>query len=298
MLLEESQVFLLVVESGNISQAARELNITPSSASKRLRKLEERLGATLFYRNTRSISLTDAGKLYYEKIRPALDQAKAAEKAIMDLTNSPQGSLTIAAGAMFANQVLSKTISRFSSDYPDIAIEIRITDEPISLASQAFDICIQWGDLKDTQLIAKKLTSERVSLVSSPEYANANDLLKVPLDELAKHYISLTHSYASNTRKITQSIRHNESRQPQLKVNSVELSLYVALAGGGMCAAPRYACQQYIDEGKLIDLSHLVRPISIDAYAVFHTPPSQSEKFRTFLNYLEKDISEIFSDPS
>lgn len=137
----ELAFFCLLLKQGSLAATARELNLTPPAVTRRLAQLEERLGVRLLNRTTRRISLTSEGEVYFE--------------------NAPLG---------FGRSYNGPAISAFTKTYPEVEVQLQLTDRPVSLPDEAIDVSIRFGDLPDSRLIAKKIAANRRLLCASPAY--------------------------------------------------------------------------------------------------------------------------------
>ncbi|MFV3127928.1 LysR family transcriptional regulator [Niveispirillum sp. KHB5.9] len=181
----EMEVFARVVESGNFSGAARALDMTPSAVSKLVARMEARLGARLLNRTTRQLRLTPEGDLFHERCRRILADMDEAEQAVAARA-VPRGPVRINTFVPFGVHYLLPLLPRLSALYPEIQLDITLTDTVVDLLQERADIAIRVGPLKGANLMARKLAQSRVVVVASPDYLARHGTPRTPYD-LAQH---------------------------------------------------------------------------------------------------------------
>lgn len=179
--LAELIAFVKSVELKSFSAAARVLSTTPSAISKRVAKLEDRLGVRLLQRTTRSLNLTTEGKAYYESVSVLLRELKEADDAIIS-GGKPQGKLTVSTSLGFGQWLLVQSIPEFLRQYPGIEIDLRLSDRLVDLVLEGIDVAIRSGDLEDSSLIRRHLGRARFALCASPSYLKAHGTPNTPQD--------------------------------------------------------------------------------------------------------------------
>ena len=181
----EMEVFVRVVELGGFSAAARALAMTPSAVSKLVGRLEARLGVRLLNRSTRQLQLTAEGGVFYERsVRVLADLAEAERGAAAN--DAPRGRLSVNANVPFGEAALLPLVPAFLERYPDITLDIVLTDEVIDLIEHRTDVAVRAGPLKSSSLVARKLGATRKSILSSLAYLALRGVPKAPAD-LAHH---------------------------------------------------------------------------------------------------------------
>ncbi len=163
-------LFCKAAELGSFTQAASALGVTPAAVSRGVGRLEERLGSKLFRRTTRSMQLTDDGRLYFEQCRAALAQIDDAELAITGQQREPRGLLRISVPSTYAHYRLLPRLPAFREQYPHIELEINISNRNIDFVEEGYDIAIRLGEPPDSRLVARKLEDARVGVYASPSY--------------------------------------------------------------------------------------------------------------------------------
>jgi DNA-binding transcriptional LysR family regulator len=163
-------LFCKAAELGSFTQAAQALGITPAAVSRGVGRLEERLKSQLFRRTTRSMQLTDDGRLYFEQCRAALAQIDDAELAITGQQREPRGLLRISVPSTYAHYRLLPRLPAFREKHPQIELEINISNRNIDFVEEGYDIAIRLGEPPDSRLVARKLEDAKVGVYASPAY--------------------------------------------------------------------------------------------------------------------------------
>lgn len=183
--LPELIAFVSSVELHSFSAAARLLGTTPSAISKRVGKLEDRLGVRLLQRTTRSLHLTPDGTAYYERVARLLRELEEANDLILS-SNKPRGKLTIATSLDFGHGLLVQLIPEFLTQYPEIEIDLRLSDRRSDLVAEGIDVAIRLGDLEDSSLIRRHFGQASFVLCASPDYL-ANRGTPATPEDLQQH---------------------------------------------------------------------------------------------------------------
>ena len=168
--LNAVSVFVSVVEAGSFTAASRTLALPKSSVSRRVSHLESELGVQLLQRTTRQLRLTDAGREYFERVSSALAGVQEAHAAIADLQDRPKGVVRLAASTEWSGWILAPVITRFVEHYPDIRIDLSITDRMVDLVRDGFDLALSSGPLADSSLLVRTIESLESGLFAAPAY--------------------------------------------------------------------------------------------------------------------------------
>jgi DNA-binding transcriptional LysR family regulator len=168
--LPDVEAFVTVIEQGSMTAGAVALSTTPSVLSRAISRLETRLGCQLMRRTTRRLSLTDAGKLYLAQARAAFSLFEDVERQIQGWEQQLVGQVRLSAPTTYGHHRLPRLLSLFAREYPQIEIELNITNRNVDLIAEGFDLAIRLGDLPDSGLVARKLEDAELCLVASAEY--------------------------------------------------------------------------------------------------------------------------------
>ena len=191
--LGDLEVFARMVSAGSMSAAGRELGLSPAVVSKRLRRLEDRLGTRLMNRTTRQISLTEAGQGFYERVVAILAGLEEAESFVSRRSNVARGILKISAPTSFGRMHVAPHLQKFFELNPGIQINLNLHDDMTDIVGEGYDLAIRIAELKDSSLVARKLAPVRRVLCATPEYLEKNGTPET-LDDLEKHICIPNHN--------------------------------------------------------------------------------------------------------
>ena len=180
--LEDMEIFVRVVDAGSFTGAAERLGLAKSLVSRRLGRLEERLGTRLIARTTRKLALTEAGRAFYDRARRLLEETADAEATAMATAADLKGRLRIAAPMSFGQLHLAPAVGRFLADHPDVEIDVDLNDRFVDLVGEGYALAIRIGRLKDSSLVARRLASSRMVLCASPAYIARRGKPRTPAD--------------------------------------------------------------------------------------------------------------------
>lgn len=250
--LTEMEIFLEVAHAKNFSDAARKLNLDPSSVSKMIAKIEKRLMVRLFNRTTRQIVLSEVGTLYYDQAKRFITEVNDFEETLHNKQQFSTGKVKITCSIPFAIHQLIRLIPAFNTLYPEIEIVLLCTDEVLDLVDKHCDLAIRSGQLKDSQLISRKLFNSKMILVASPNYLkNASDL-KHPKD-LKMHRCLNFYSYPQLNKWLF--TKHPVFEPKSLfHADNGESVRIMALNDGGIARLSAYHVFEDIQQKRLIPL--------------------------------------------
>ncbi|HAP25050.1 MAG TPA: LysR family transcriptional regulator [Achromobacter sp.] len=282
---------LLVVElarAGGMSAAARELDVTPAAVSKRLAQIEARLGVRLFNRSTRRLSLTAEGEVYLENARRILGEIDDLDALIASRQAAPRGLLKVNAPLGFGRSYIAPAIAEFAQQYPEVSLQLQLTDRPADFVREAFDVAVRFGDLPDTSLIARKIAPNRRLVCASPGYLKKHGTPITPHD-LARHQCIVLRQndaayglwrFTKGRRSETVKVRGN------LSSNDGEVTLTWGLAGLGILQRAEWDLARYLRSGRLVQVLQDYALPQADIYAVFPERHHLSAKVRVFVDFL------------
>lgn len=192
--LDDLVTFLRVAELGTITAAATRLGVPKSTVSRRLTRLEEKLGVSLVARTTRKLSLTDEGSAYRERAGAALASLVEATAAVREQSEVPRGHLRVTAPVDLGEAALATVVAKMACSYPEVTVEVLLTDRPLDLVAEAIDVAVRAApSLPDSSLIARRVASTDMHLFASPTYLERYGVPKQP-KELASHELLLLHA--------------------------------------------------------------------------------------------------------
>lgn len=292
--LNSMAVFARVVEAQGFSAAARRLGLSKSAVSKHIAQLEDRIGARLLHRTTRSLRLTDVGSAFYERCARILAEAEEAELAVSHMSAAPRGTLRVSAPVSFGSRYLAKPIAELACLYPELRIEVVLADRLVDLVDEGYDVAIRIGRLPDSSLIAKRLCAMPGFIVASPTYLAAHGTPDVPAD-LAKHNC-LSYSLSS-----TGDVYHfrDGDRDIALKVegtmraNNGDILMEAVRQGVGLGYMPAFLAGCDLRTGTLVEILPQFRALPGAISAVYPHNRNLSVKVRVFVDYLVAHFAEV-----
>lgn len=179
------RAFAAVAESLSFSRAADALGVSPSALSQTVRGLEDRVGSRLFNRTTRSVSLTEAGRTLFERVRPAMGDLGAAVEQVRSANGRPAGTVRVHAFRIAAELFLAPMLARFARDYPEIVVDVTLDDNAVDIVASGFDVAIRLGETVERDMVAVRLGPElRQVAVASPTYLAMHGTPAAPRDLL------------------------------------------------------------------------------------------------------------------
>ena len=300
-MLTRLHYFNCVVETGSISKASRIFDIQPSSISRQLVALEKELGIRLLNRNTRNIGLTEAGLTYYQYSQRIVSELDEAHRAVNELQQNPKGHLKVSMTVGFGESCVLPLIPAFIHQYPEVKIELELTERVIDMVEENVDIAIRSGHLPDSNLIARKLTDNNFLLCSSPQYITNNGL---PLSTNDLHkFDCIRYGYAGWREWFVMKTKppHTFKKltiSEGLTVNSVNGQKQLLFNDAGFALIPLWAVKDELKNGSLVrileqDLFSPCAPLS-STYALYLKRELISPKIRVFLDFLRDKLdSEI-----
>lgn len=183
---DDLSLFVAIVEGGSIQAAANQFGLPRATASKRITRMEKRLGIRLLNRHSRAISLTPAGEIYFRHGRQALRSLGQAHRAVSAMAEYPSGTLRITCAEMIGQHVVMRRVNAFLQQFPKVRVELSLSDRIEDIVSAGYDMAIRMGEQPDSSLITRKLFSARRVICASPHYIEAFGLPNTP-DELDRH---------------------------------------------------------------------------------------------------------------
>lgn len=285
-------IFVVVVETGGFSSAARQLGISKSAVSKRITLLEDQLGVKLLHRTTRKLSLTEAGEHYFEHAAQAYKAARDAEDAVLQLQGEPQGRLRINTPMSFGRLHIVPMLPAFLKRYPKINVDMVMDDKTVNLVDGGFDLAIRAGEMHDSSLIARPLAPLRSMLCASPGYL-AEFGTPYTLAELTQHNC-LVFSYSNDVKEWSFSktspdyderMKETVAVSGNFRVNNSEALRELMLRDIGIGHLPSFVAGPDIRSGQLVQLFPEYQMPSLTMSAVFLERQYMPAKVRAFLDF-------------
>jgi len=287
-LLSGLTVLIAVVEAGTIARAAEALGLSASGVSRALSRLEQRVGARLLARTTRSLSLTDEGRLFYEQVGPHLAGIEEAAIAASGSANQVRGRLRVNIDPYFARIVLSAHLAAFLTRYPEVAVELIMRDSVGDLVADGFDLALRFGEPPVGSFVARKLIETRVLTVASPAYIKIHGRPRHPKDVEACDCIDFYD--AANARPYDWEVRRRKEVIPlrikgRLLVSDSGTLIGACEAGAGIAQVLELGCRHLLDNGRLVELFPEWSDERFPLYAIYPSRLHRAAKVRVFIEF-------------
>ena len=268
--LKSMVVFAQVIEQGTLSGAARRIGLSRAVVSYHIKKLEVHLGIKLLNRSTRTISLTEAGSDYYQYCRVIAEQASAANQQIENLKHEPVGLLKITCPVNVGLQTIVPALNEFRAIYPQIELDVMLTDEVINIMKEGIDLAIRGAPLSDSGLQATKLSTLTTCLCGSPSYFKKFGTPKNPTD-LNKHQWVIYKLTSGTLELIKGSRSFSIEMKGTIRTNNAAARTSFVEGGHGLARIPYYDAKPKIEQGTLVSVLDDYAMKDINVYGVF--PP-------------------------
>ena len=292
MNLEHLKLFVRLAAVNSISQAGEDLGLSPAVASSHLRKLEDSLGVRLLHRTTRHVALSEEGRAFLPHAEEVLASAEAARAAVGAGTTTATGTLRITASASFGRMHLIPGLAGFLARYPDLELDLRLTDTIVDLVEGGFDIAIRNSALKDSSLIARRLAPDKRILCASPQYLQRHGTPTRPAE--LKHHECLTligmDQWSFQHENRVEVIRI----KGRIRTDNGEAVRDACAAGLGITLSSTWSLYRHLARGELVEVlpeTPLVNETGI--WAIYSSSRQLAPKIRAFLDY----FSEYFGSP-
>jgi DNA-binding transcriptional LysR family regulator len=283
--IDAMQAFVAVADLRGFAPAARKLRLSPPAVTRLIAALEERLGARLLQRTTRSVALTDAGARYLERARRILADVEEAELAAEGERIRPSGKLVVSAPVGFGRLHVGPMMSAYLKRYGDVSAELRLEDRMVSLVEDGIDLAVRIGHLADSSLVARQVGEMRRIMVASPAYLKRHGEPKTPAEIAAHQTIQFGASSASGEWRFIEDGREfRVDIVPRLSTNSADAAVQYAEAGGGLTRVLAYQAADAVRRGRLKIVLQAFEPPPLPIHIVYPTSRLLSAKVRAFID--------------
>ena len=283
--IDAMQAFVAVADLQGFAPAARKLGLSPSAVTRLIAALEERLGARLLQRTTRSVTLTDTGRHYLERARRILADVEEAERAAEGERTRPSGRLVVSAPLGFGRLHVSPVMSAYLKRYGEVSGELRLEDRMISLVEDGIDLAVRIGHLADSSLVARHVGEMRRIVVASPAYLKARGEPKTP-EAIASHDTIQFGSTAgvADWRFLDAGEEVRITYDPRFSSNSSDAAIQYAAEGGGLTRVMAYQAAEALKAGKLKIVLQKFELPAVPINIVYPTSRLLSAKVRSFID--------------
>lgn len=286
--LEALRVFVRVSELGSITSGGRDLRLTPAVASKRIKELEARLGVRLFNRTTRKLMPTEIGRDFYDHARKVITALEDAEAAIAGISGQPRGTIRVTAPLGIGRALIAPLARRFARDYPEISLNLRLSDRRVDIVEDQIDMAFVLGVLPDSSMKQRKIMDAPRILAASPVYLAARGTPAVP-EDLRGHDCLLLRYPRSPEYFWTLQTQDGPLRldlQGQLDCDDAGVLVDWALDGAGIVNRPRHELAEYLRAGRLIEVLPHAPPEPAIFVCVYPHRRQQDPKIRLFADFM------------
>ncbi len=294
--IDAMQAFVAVADLQGFAPAARKLGLSPSAITRLIAALEERLGARLLQRTTRQVTLTDAGSRYLERARRILADVEEAEDAVESERTRPEGRLVISAPFGFGRLHVSPVVSAYLKRYPDVGVDLRLSDRRINLVEDGVDLAVRLGHLPDSTLVARHVGQMRRIVVASAGYLKRRGEPKRPADLISHDTIQFGAMTATPDWRFVengQEIRITPT--PRFTSNSSDSAIQFAEQDGGLTRVMAYQAAESLKAKRVrIVLAAFEQP-PVPIHIVYPTSRLLSAKVRTFIDLVTEITDWHFS---
>lgn len=247
--------YVRVVEAHSFVAAAQTLGMSPSAISKAVSRLEERLGARLLNRTTRSLSLTDVGTNFYEQCREALGQLDHAENEVTESRGVPRGRLRVDVPVSLGRRIIVPALPRFIAQYPELSVQMSMNDRILDLVQEGIDVGMRVGNLSDSSLIARRIAQLRGVTCASPEFIERYGEPKTPADLKPEHCIAMFKIGNNQTREWMyrkDGVEHSITPAAPLAFSDPESAVAAAVSGAGFVRTLDFTVEAQVASGLLL----------------------------------------------
>lgn len=299
--LKSMELFVTAVQKGSLSAAGRHLGMAPASVSRYVNALEDRVGARLLNRTSRSLSLTEAGEAYYKAAAAIIDQVLTAEARVSDLGTTPSGTLRVHSRVFVGSQFIVPYVPQFLARYPDINLVLTLSNDDINLAEANVDLDVRLGRLSDSDLIFTKLLDTERCVVAAPSYLKTAPGLSSPSD-LSNHPCLIYTKHIGNS---IWSFIGRDGERSDIRISGRYATDYgpslttLALDGLGLALLPEWSVHEHVAAGRLVRLledyrvSHIGYDFDNGVYCVWQRDRHQTVKTRLFIDHLKSSFSQM-----
>jgi DNA-binding transcriptional LysR family regulator len=294
--LQSILVFVHVAETRNFTTAARRLGISPSGVSKALGRLETKLGVRLVARTTRAVRVTDEGLALLQACRPIVSNVEEAEAVLTRRMDKPSGRVRVQMPPNFGRQIVVPVVGEFTSLYPDLVVDIELSDRVSDLIEEGLDAVVRIGDPIDNRLIARKICEIRYVTVAAPSYLKRNGEPKVPADLKKHHCLGYFFPHTSRYREW----HFSNSKEPkvaslsgQINVNNGLVLMEAALSGIGIASIASFLAFDAINSGRLKVVLPGYAGSGSDVWLLYSERRYQSPRVRALISHLTDRIPRL-----
>lgn len=286
---DSMNAFVKVVDCGSFSGAARRLNLSPAVVTTRVQDLEARLGIRLLNRTTRKVILTDVGRSFYDRCTRLLADLAETEQVAGELQATPRGILHLNASLSFGVVHLVPAIGDFTARYPEVSVELTLTDRVVDLIEEGFDLAVRAEPLPDSSYIARRLAPCRMAVCGAPTYLDKRGIPRTPAELTAHNCLTLSSTSRMSGEWLFTGPEGNEHRvrvSGSLRTSNTNALVAAAVQGQGLILEHTCIVGQHLKAGRLVPVLTDYRLQEGAIRAVYPHSRHLSAKVRTFVDFL------------
>jgi len=290
--LTRIKVFVNVVETGSFTAASDRMGLSRAAASKYVSQLETSIGGRLLNRTTRHVSTTESGRIYFERCKEILHNLEEADEMVSGLRGIPQGTLRISAPSVFAQRHITPLVSEFTKLYPNVNVNIMVSDRYVDLVDEGYDVAIRVSNLENSELIAHHIARCRHVLIASPGYLKKAPPLKHPSD--LENHSCILYSYTEGSKwPLTKNGNDYSTKiKPVMVSNNPEVLLEATISEMGVSIMPTFIASDAIYRGELQVVLQDYQSLELQIYAVYASRQYLPAKIRVFVDFIKERISD------
>ncbi len=284
------RVFCEVVEAASFSLAANRLSMSAPMVSKHVAQLERKLGARLLHRTSRRLSLTEAGTVYYEQCRLALDTLQAAEASVGQGTQVPRGQLKVSAPVWCANKHFARILAAYRVTYPDVLVDIRLENRKVDLVAEGFDLALRATRELSPMLIARPICPLLFHLVAAPAYLKRHGVPRRPADLAGLGAIVPSYVDISGLELLGPGGKVKTPLTAVMKSDDTTLTYHMVHAGAGLAYLPDWLVADDLAGRRLVRLLPDLAAPPLTLFAVYTSRQYMLPKLRSFIDFLTESL--------
>lgn len=282
------ETFVHVVEQSGFSAAAEHMKVSKSFVSRQISKLEDRLGTQLLNRTTRKVTLTEVGAAFYARCKDLLLELEDAEQTVVEMQERPRGTLKVTVAGAFAENFIAPIAVEYMLKYPDIRTDIEFSDRNVDLVAEGYDLAIRSGVLKDSSLIARRITNRKLLICGSPDYLNEHGRPE-SISDLSHHNCLIG---TKATWRFRENQRHFDLRvEGNWRSNNGRSLLVAAQKGLGLTQLPEFYFRDSLNNGGLETVLDEFQPTDTMFWAVYPSNRHLSAKVRLFIDFMIEQLN-------
>jgi DNA-binding transcriptional LysR family regulator len=288
MNLNDMMVFAEVVEQGGFTAAGEVLGRPKSNVSRAVSRLEASLEVQLLERTTRSQTLTEIGRIYYEHCLRIREELVSATNSIETLSETPRGRLRVSASVSVGQYLIARHLANFIETFPEVKVDLRMSNRRVDLIDEGFDVVIRVGESPDSNLVSRLLCSQELPLYAAPDYlASASQTIDEPQDLLAHRCLFMN---AASERPVWKLQRNDDIEElefmPAFACDDFSVLRRIAQNGGGIAQLPDYVAEEAVRAGQLVRILPAWSGDTVQFHSLVPSRRGVTPKIRVFLDYL------------